>query len=88
MPSRAAWRSDSASSVSASRSNSTTTTENPCEEVDRTDCIPCTPFMASSTGCVTCSSTRSGPAPATGVEMVMIGKEMSGKSSWLRRVVA
>src|SRR5215212_1865943 len=35
MPSSAAWRSDSASSVSASGSNSTTTTENPCDEVDR-----------------------------------------------------
>src|SRR5215212_7848126 len=87
MPSSAAWRSDSASSVSASRSNSTTTTENPCEEVDRIDSIPCTPSIASSTGCVTCSSTRWGPAPAMGVEMVMIGKEMSGKSSWLRLVV-
>jgi hypothetical protein len=87
-PSRALCISRSASSVSASRSNSTMMTLNPCAELA---CIASTfsmPCMAPSMGCVTCSSTESGPAPGTGVETVMIGNSMSGNSSWLRRVVA
>src|SRR3712207_2471828 len=88
MPSRALPSSASASSVSVSSENSMSTTENPADEVDRTLSIPSTSSTAASTGCVTCSSTRSGPAPGTVVETVTIGNSISGKSSWLRRVVA
>src|SRR4028118_578148 len=64
------------------------TTENPCEEVVWTFSTPSTPPIAPSTGWLTCSSTKSGPAPGTGVETSMTGKSTSGRSSWLSRAVA
>src|SRR3712207_369739 len=88
MPSRALPNSASASSVSVSSANSIRTTEKPAEEVDWMLSMPSMSSTAASTGWVTCSSTRSGPAPGTGVETVTIGNSISGKSSWLRRVVA
>ncbi len=86
--SMAAWSSASASSVSASRLNSAMTMLNPWAEFAWMPSRFSTPVMTLSRGCVTCSSTVSGPAPGTGVEMVMTGNSMSGRSSWLRRVVA